>query len=373
MDKPAIDQAIPDQTISEQPAIAQTAIDQATTSTGEYVVAEQLPPQKETSTTAAPYDQSDDSRIPDATSTPIPQPSSSAPQGLSAVHSRTPDAMSKLALRLSLLNPVTASPRTLGTTSMLATDPLSTARSAGSGPDAVLPRPSQPAIDQPTTSTANQRPSQPIFKPATPTVPPLSLESTPDQPTTPTATSPSPQPTSNHSATHTVPLTSTQPTLRQLATPTANMFSPQPITHEGDFIVTKKKRQQLREPLSVTEPLTLHEDAVRSSGDSLSDQEREAYHAEVDEAVRWNTFRIGQVLKEHMVFISDKHNVHEEEYQLAWAQAGDSHNSYKTNEHLRQARRVRDLSHERPGAPRRCQVSGAHQRLLHHSEVLRCV
>jgi hypothetical protein len=176
------------QAIPEQAIIDHATIEQAAPSTGEPIIAEQLPLPKETSTTIAPYDQSDDSRIPDATSTPIPQPSSSAPQGPSAVHSRTPNPMGKLALRLSLADPVNTPPYTPGTTSMLATDPLSTARSAGSGPDTVLPRPSQPAIDQPTTPIASPRPSQPIFRPATPTMPPLSLESISDQLTTPIPT-----------------------------------------------------------------------------------------------------------------------------------------------------------------------------------------
>jgi len=105
----------------------------------------------------------------------------------------------------------------------------------------------------------------------------------------------------------------------------------QSITPGGDFVVTKGKRQQLRELLIEPEPVNLHEDAVRSSDHTLSDPERKVYRAEVDKAVRWDTFRIGQALKEHVVFISDKHNVNEEEYQSAWAQAIESHNLYKTN------------------------------------------
>lgn len=62
----------------------------------------------------------------------------------------------------------------------------------------------------------------------------------------------------------------------------------------------------------------------------MSDDQREFYHAEVDEAVRWVTFLTGLLVREAVTFVSDKHNVNEEEYQRAWSKAVKSHELYKT-------------------------------------------
>lgn len=107
-----------------------------------------------------------------------------------------------------------------------------------------------------------------------------------------------------------------------------------------DYNLTKEKRQQLRRLLINLQPLTPDETAkqARSSGKFMGDGERDAYHAEVDVAVRWNTFLVHASLNlpELVACVSGKHNANEEEYQNALAKALKSHNSFKTAtcEHL---------------------------------------
>ena len=98
--------------------------------------------------------------------------------------------------------------------------------------------------------------------------------------------------------------------------------------------LTKEKRQQLRKLLINLQPLAPAGTAsqARSNGKSLSDNEREAYHAEVDVAVRWNTFLVHTSLNlpELVSYVSNKHKVNEEEHQRALAKAIKSHTSFKT-------------------------------------------
>jgi hypothetical protein len=109
--------------------------------------------------------------------------------------------------------------------------------------------------------------------------------------------------------------------------------SPRPIfdqttTANGDYIITKEKRQQLRELQLHPKPINLGGVPDRN-GFSLSEQEREVYHMDVDDAVRWSTFLTGLVVEEIVAFISDQHNANKEEHQLALTKAVEAHEIFK--------------------------------------------
>jgi hypothetical protein len=97
--------------------------------------------------------------------------------------------------------------------------------------------------------------------------------------------------------------------------------------------ITKEKRQQLRRLLINSQPLTLDETARQglSRGFSLTDHGRKAFHKNLDETVRWNTFLTHSHvnLPEIIASFSYEYLVNEEEYQLALAKAVESHESLK--------------------------------------------
>jgi len=102
----------------------------------------------------------------------------------------------------------------------------------------------------------------------------------------------------------------------------------QPTTANGDFIITKEKRQQLRELQLHPKPINLGRVPDRD-GSPLSEQEREVYHMEVDDAVRWSTFLTGLVVEEIVAFISDKYNANQEEHQLALTKTVEAHEIFR--------------------------------------------
>lgn len=131
-----------------------------------------------------------------------------------------------------------------------------------------------------------------------------------------------------------------EPTTGQTTTTTAKHNSADRLSLQTESsAVTKKKRQQLRDLVLSLEPLRLDEAALgmhfRSNGVSLSEDERDAYHADLDVAVRWNTFLVhtNKNLLEVVAFVSRKHqhNLNEVDFQLAWAKAVESHHSYTTS------------------------------------------
>jgi hypothetical protein len=104
----------------------------------------------------------------------------------------------------------------------------------------------------------------------------------------------------------------------------------QPTTANDDFIITKEKRQQPRELQLHPKPINLGGGPDRN-GSSLSEQEREVYHMDVDDAVRWSTFLTGLVVEEIVASISDKHNANKEEHQLALTKAVEAHEIFRTD------------------------------------------
>ena len=104
----------------------------------------------------------------------------------------------------------------------------------------------------------------------------------------------------------------------------------QPTTANEEFIITKEKRQQLRELQFHPKPINLGGGPDRN-GSSLSEQEREVYHMDVDDAVRWSTFLTGLVVEEIVASISDKHNANEKEHQLALTKAAEAHEIFRTD------------------------------------------
>jgi hypothetical protein len=100
-----------------------------------------------------------------------------------------------------------------------------------------------------------------------------------------------------------------------------------------DFNITKEKRQQLHSLLINSQLLAPDETARqgRLDGFSLTDHGRKAFHKNLDETVRWNTFltHTSVNLPEVVGLDSYEYNVNEEEYQRAVANAVESHESFK--------------------------------------------
>jgi hypothetical protein len=122
----------------------------------------------------------------------------------------------------------------------------------------------------------------------------------------------------------------TQPTTNKQTTPTVDHVDADPSTPKmEDFNITKEKRQQLRALLINSQPLIPDEKARQSrvNGSPLTDNERETYHADLDEVVRWTTFLVHAdlALPEAVEFVSSVYNVNEEEYQRALAKAVEPH------------------------------------------------
>jgi hypothetical protein len=126
-----------------------------------------------------------------------------------------------------------------------------------------------------------------------------------------------------------------QPAINQHVTsPVKHVNTDQSAPQMEDFNITKEKRQQLRGLLHNSQSLAPDENASqsRSNGASLTYNERNTYHTDLDEAIRWNLFltHTDLNLNRFADFVSSIHNVNEEEHRRAFAKAVRSHESYKT-------------------------------------------
>jgi hypothetical protein len=126
----------------------------------------------------------------------------------------------------------------------------------------------------------------------------------------------------------------TQSAINQQSTPpVAHVDTNHSAPPMEDFNITKEKRQQLRSLLINSQLLAPDETARqgRFDGFSLTDHGRKAFHKNLDETVRWNTFltHTSVNLPEVIGLVSYEYNVNEEEYQRAVANAVQSHESFK--------------------------------------------
>lgn len=128
--------------------------------------------------------------------------------------------------------------------------------------------------------------------------------------------------------------TCSEPTINQQTTLTVEQIDRDRSTPQmEDFNITREKRRQLRRLLINSQPLISDDTAreSRSDGSPLSNDERKTYHADLDEAVRWNLFltHTDLNLPEVVDFVSYVHNVNEDEHQCALAKAVECHESFK--------------------------------------------
>jgi len=128
--------------------------------------------------------------------------------------------------------------------------------------------------------------------------------------------------------------TCSEPTINQQTTLTVEQIDRDRSTPQmEDLNITREKRRQLRRLLINSQPLISDDTAreSRSDGSPLSNDERKTYHADLDEAVRWNLFltHTDLNLPEVVDFVSYVHNVNEDEHQCALAKAVECHESFK--------------------------------------------